>query len=240
MQILSGARIALLIYLRHATKLWKKQFLARVAHSGFGGSLLKTYTLHSLAVSWTGILNRYAKREGKDLQKMVLGMEILLHNIPKIFLMIAVASLLGILTETLMTWLPFAFVRRYASGLHAKTGISCTVVTLLMFVGVPYILQNVYINEAVLFLLFLIIGFGVYKYAPADTAARPLIGKKKRARLKRQAVGSIVIIFAVALVLQNGMFYALIAFGCLCALAAILPLTYKILKRRMNNYEQYE
>jgi accessory gene regulator B len=171
---------------------------------------------------------------------MVLRMEILLRNIPKLILMIVFAVVLGILPLTLATWLPFAFIRRYASGLHAGSDFSCTIVSLLMFVAAPFALQGFIINEIILLCSFVVMGLGFYKYAPADTVARPIIGAKKRARLKKQTVLVFVLIFAVTLAFQNEMLYGYIALGCLYALIVILPLTYKILKRSVKNYEQYE
>ena len=91
-----------------------------------------------MALSWANALNQRTKKEGSDFQKMVLGLEILLHNIPKLILMVVLSAVLGILMQTFIIWIPFAIVRRYASGLHAQNGITCTIMTLLMFVAVPY------------------------------------------------------------------------------------------------------
>ena len=201
---------------------------------------MKTDMLHSIAVSWVGCLNRYVKKEGTDLQKMVLGMEIFLHNIPKLVLMVFVAYLVGILPQSLLAWLSFAIVRRYASGLHASNSIVCMLMTLVMFVAVPYVIQDTYMSVWILLLTFAIIGLGLYRYAPADTLAQPIIGQRKRARLKRGALTASLFLLISALVLNNGAFNAMIVSGALYALVAVLPLTYKILGRSMNNYEKYE
>ena len=196
--------------------------------------------LHSLAVSWTTRLNRYAGKEGADLLKMVLGIEILLHNVPKLALMVTGAMLLGNLTQSLAVWLPFAIIRRYASGLHASNSIKCTVLTMLMFVGVPYVLWGVLVNEVVLVGAFALIGLGLYRYAPADTEARPIIGKLKRERLKRKAVAACVVLLVVSVVLLDMAYYVLVLTGALFAVIAILPLVYRIFRRSVNNYEQFE
>ena len=198
------------------------------------------YTLHNIAVTWTTKLNTYTKKEGIELQKMILGMEILLHNIPKLILMVAISAALGVLPHTLIMWMSFAFIRSYASGLHAGDSITCTILTLLMFVAVPYMLQDTYFNEVLFVLTFAVVALGLYKYAPADTESRPILGKAKRDRLKRQAVLSSVTILIIALAFFDEVYYGIITLGTVYALMAILPITYKILKRRMNNYEEYE
>ena len=180
------------------------------------------------------------QKEGIELQKMTLGLEILLHNIPKLVLMVAVSAILGILTQTIITWFSFVCIRRYASGLHATNSITCSVTTLLMFVLTPYILYGFHINMWILVVIFAVIGFGLFKYAPADTAARPILGKRKREKLKKKAVIASGILLVLALLLNNEAFYTLIAAGAVYALILVLPFTYKILGRSTNNYEKFE
>ena len=201
---------------------------------------MKKDMLHSIAVKCVGSLNRRVKKEGTDIQKMVLGVEILLHNIPKLILTVLIAALLGILPLTLITWLSFACIRRYASGLHASNNIACTITTLLMFVAIPYIVQGTHINILVLFTVFGLVGIGLYNYAPADTKARPILGKAKRARLRKKSVIACACLLAFALVLRNQAFYVLFSIGAVYALVAVLPATYTILGRSKKNYEQYE
>lgn len=201
---------------------------------------MRGYTIHNIAVSWATHLNRYAQKEGIALQKMTLGIEIFLHNIPKLILIAAVAAILGILPWVAVTWASFACVRRYASGLHAANSITCTIVSLLMFVGIPYVMQDMRLDAHVFCLWLAVIALALYRYAPADTAACPIVGKKKRARLKKRAVFSCAVVMALALLLFNDAYYGLIALGTSYALILVLPITYKILKRSMNNYEKYE
>ena len=194
----------------------------------------------SIARTWANGLNQYVNKEGKDLQKMVLGIEVLLHNIPKIIIMILAAHVLGILHLAVLTWIPFACIRRYAGGLHAGNSISCAVMTLLMFVAVPYFLQGVSINAVSTILLFGLVCLGMWKWAPADTKAKPIIGARKRMRLKRQAVIACIAILVVALVIGREEFHVFVLVGAAYALIAVLPITYKILRRSERNYEKYE
>ena len=202
---------------------------------------MKKISTYSLSVALTHKINQHVQREGKDLQKMLLGMQILLHNIPKMILIITVSYFLGILPQTLITWFSFAIIRSYASGLHANNGITCAIMSLIMFVAIPYSLQGIYIiNAAALVLFFVIAMFGLYKYAPADTAARPIIGKNKRVRLKKRALAASIVLLVIALLFLNENHYVLVTTGVSYALICILPITYKLMKRSMNNYEQHE
>lgn len=201
---------------------------------------MKDYSLHNISANIVEKINRYTQKEGVELQKMIFGMEILLHNIPKLVLMFAVAILLGILPQTFVTWLSFALVRRYASGLHASNSITCTITTILMFVLVPYMVQNIYINILHFSIIFGIIILVLHLYAPADTQANPIIGESKRKRLRKSALISSISIFLITSILIEETYRIYIAFGAIYAGILILPITYKLLKRRMKNYEQYE
>lgn len=197
---------------------------------------------HALAVSWTSKLNQYTQKEGVELQKMTLGMEIFLHNIPRLVLLAVVAVLLGVLPQFAAILLPFSWIRKYACGLHARNGLNCTVVSLLLFVAVPFVLHalDIQMNAGTLVLVFVLISICLFKYAPADTAARPILGEKKRARLKRNSVIASIVLLILALLLLNETFYGHVALGVIYATVSVLPITYKILGRSMKNYEQHE
>ncbi|MCL1877862.1 MAG: accessory gene regulator B family protein, partial [Defluviitaleaceae bacterium] len=77
-------------------------------------------------------------------------------------------------------------------------------------------------------------------YAPADTKARPLIGKQLRDSFKRKAVFCGFLLMGVALLIPNGNVKFLLSVGAAYQTICILPLTYKILKRSVKNYEAYE
>ena len=205
-----------------------------------GGLCVKKDMIGSIARTCANGLNQYVHKEGKDLQKMVLGIEVLLHNVPKMILMFLVALMLGILHLVVLTWIPFACIRRYAGGLHASNSISCTVMTLLMFVAVPYFLQEVSISAIGVILLFGVICLGLWKWAPADTKAKPIVGAGKRKRLKKQAVISCMAVLAAVLLFGREEFYVFVLIGAAYALIAVLPLSYKILRRSERNYEKYE
>lgn len=201
---------------------------------------MKAYSINRIALCCATCLNRSLNKEGSDFQKMVLGLEILLHNLPKMILLIGVALMLNMLPLAIVTWLPFAVMRTFAAGLHAKNSINCTVSTLFMFIVAPYFAYGFYLNIFSLLLVFAVVMLVLYKYAPADTAARPILGKIKRARLKKKSLISCALILAFALIFLNETFYVLIALGAIYTAVVVSPITYKILKRRMNNYEQYE
>jgi len=197
---------------------------------------------NEIAKNLVNRLNNYAAKSEIDYIKMVYGLEIMLHNIPKLVIIVLFSFLLETFPYTLMTLATFAIIRRYAAGLHASNGYSCMFISLIIFVGVPYYLvtTNFVVNMQVFIIIFSLVTLVMFKYSPADTEARPIIGKKKRTQLKIKSVLSCVLIFILALALQSEVVYVMVSLGAIYACVAVLPATYILLNRRRKNYEQYE
>lgn len=185
-------------------------------------------------------LNQYSVLEGTEYKKMVLGIESLLINITKLLFVYALSALLGVVVYTAITQAAYALIRRYALGLHALNSKVCTVVSCLLFVILPWVLQDMGIGNMAVIILFLLIILCLYLYAPADTRARPLIGQKTRTIHKRKAVFCGILLMGVAVLMPTESVKLLIALGAAYQVISILPLTYKILKRSEKNYEKYE
>ena len=61
------------------------------------------------------------------------GLQILLGEIPKIFIMFGIAYLLGILKLTLLTFIILMPYRGFSGGFHLKTHIGCFICTTAMY-----------------------------------------------------------------------------------------------------------
>lgn len=201
---------------------------------------MKEEFTHTVAVKLANRLNVNRNPTDIEFTKIVLGIEILLINIPKIAAILCLAALLGILRETLMVFGTFALLRRYASGLHAKKSIVCTLMSVGMFVAVPLVTRTVGIGNHVVALVFAFSNVVFYKFAPADTEARPILGKRKRRSLKYKCLIANNILFILALLSSSENTKLLLSLGVVYGMIAIAPITYKLLGRSRNNYENFE
>jgi len=172
--------------------------------------------------------------------KAKLGIESILLNISKFFIIYACAIRFQTLIPTVITHLAYVSLRKFSQGLHAKSSLVCTIVSLFMFVAIPYMAQDVIINRWLIFLAFVVSTYLFWKYAPADTEKSPILGVKNRLELKLYTIGINVLLMYVALTLIMPMFRTLITIGMLMQVIMVLPITYKILGRSYKNYEKYE
>jgi len=196
--------------------------------------------IQSAAMQIAYKLNQYANKEGIEFTKMTIGVEILLINISKLVIIYALAMLLGTLWHTLVVHGAYLLLKRYSFGLHALNSTVCTVVSCMLFVVLPWLLQGVSLGNLVVLLLFPLILLSLWLYAPADTAGRPLVGKNTRVKMKRNALVCGVILMVITLLVPIGYVKFLLILGAAYQAVSILPFTYKILKRSGKNYEQYE
>lgn len=185
-------------------------------------------------------LNRYANKEGLELKKLELGMEFFLINVSKLIIIYTLAALFGVVNQTIVVHFAFIVIKRYSFGLHALNSTVCSAVSCFLFVIVPFLLNSAGIGNHIVFPVFIAIVYILYRYAPADTKARPLVGIELRARLRAKAVISGVVLMILTLFVPNESTKLLLVMGAVYQCASILPLTYRLLKRSERNYETYE
>lgn len=188
----------------------------------------------------TNKINYHLNKEGLELKKMRLGIEILLINISKFTVIFTIAAILNLLKEAVFMSAIFACIRRNAFGIHAKNSFMCTLTSLGMFVFGSYISYYLKFNNYEVFSIFTIVNILLYKYAPADTENHPLIGADLRKQRKRDAVITGLILMVIALLIPNNLIKTLISLAVSFAVILILPITYKLMKRGYKNYEKYE
>lgn len=185
-------------------------------------------------------INRHNGIDNLHFIKMKYGLEVLLINLFKTFLILIMAEVLGILKGTLIIMLSFAFIRSYAFGVHAKSSINCTIVTFLCFFIGANIPKFLNINNYKVLIMFIITMSLLFLYAPADTEERPLVGKNLRRKLKRKALLSGSILMILALYISDPALKFFISYGALCESFIITPIVYKLFNRRYKNYEHYK
>ena len=69
------------------------------------------------------------------------GIHLVIGEIPKTFVFIAIAALLGVLKEFFITMLVIFPYRTFSGGFHLKTHIGCILGTSLMYCGTAFVSQ---------------------------------------------------------------------------------------------------
>ena len=115
---------------------------------------------------------------------IMYGLQIIIGEIPKGLIILAIAYFLGIFKLTLISVLIIAPYRCVSGGVHMKTHIGCIIYTLLLYSGSALLGKYLILEGSTK----LIVGLTIWifcmtmikLYAPADTENVPILRKKER------------------------------------------------------------
>lgn len=171
------------------------------------------------------------------------GLQILLGEVPKLFIMLLIAYLLGIFKLTLITFLILAPYRGASGGFHLKTHIGCIVTTTAFYCGTALLAKNIILEDITKYILAIAVGvFGIIMiklYAPADTEEVPIISKKIRKQKQILSYIFLIIGIVISTLIRNNMISNIIIFGYFIQTCMITRLAYKITNNKYG-HELYE
>ena len=185
------------------------------------------------------IKNKVADVNEEKSEVINYGLHLLIGEIPKTFIFIVVAAILGVLKEFFITVLVILPYRAVSGGFHLKTHLGCIVLTSLYYCGIAYISRLFIIEENIkYFLIALIWIFGMTMcklYAPADTENVPILRKKER---KIKQILS-YLIFTITLIIggliNNNTISNIIILGMLIQSMMISRIAYKITNNKYGH-----
>ena len=170
------------------------------------------------------------------------GIHLIVGEIPKFFIIMGIAYLLGVFDLTIIAFFLILPFRAASGGFHLKTHIGCIVGSVIFFCGVGIlgkylILEGIvkYIITAIIWLFGMIM---VKLYAPADTENVPIISKKER---KNKKILSYILLTAsiiASLIIKDSVISNIIVYGMLLQSISITRLAYKLTKNKYG-YEVY-
>lgn len=170
------------------------------------------------------------------------GLQLLVGEVPKIFIMMGIAWALGILKLTLICFCMMLPYRMYSGGFHLKTHLGCIIGTSIMYTGNAFVSQLFVIPVmwkivvSVILLVFAIIM--IYLYAPADTEDVPVIAKRERKKRKVISYVVVSVMLVCGCVVQNAVISNMLIVGVLLQSCSISRLAYRVTGNRFG-YEVY-
>ena len=170
------------------------------------------------------------------------GLQLIIGEIPKMFITIAVAYLLGTLKLTLFMIISLLPYRAFSGGFHLKTHIGCIISTTLYYCGIPKISIYFFSHNPMkgIFILCVWI-FGVIMiklYAPADTENVPILREKERKQKRILSYISFTVGLTIALIIANNSISNILILGNLIQSIMITPVAYKLTNNKYG-YQIY-
>ena len=170
------------------------------------------------------------------------GLQNIVGEIPKIFLLFIIAFILGMFKEVLFMFIVLTPYRGASGGFHLKTHLGCIVGTTAFYCGIVLLSQHIILEDITKYILIGISWiFGMFMiklYAPADTENVPILSKKDRKKKQIIAYIAYTIGLIAALLIQNNIISNILLFGNLLQTLTITKLAYRLTKNKYG-YEVY-
>ena len=180
--------------------------------------------LYKLSDRLFAAIQKNLQLERRQALLVKLGIDTVLNVIPKLIITIILALLLHELVPVLVFMGSFLVLRGFAYGRHLESDLLCTILTIFVFVGVPYIV-NFFdsIPGMMRGILGLILTVAIGLLAPADTIKNPITSKSLRKKLKKQAI-LLASMLSVLQLVVNPYFGMIILISMVIAVLLLVPL----------------
>lgn len=187
---------------------------------------------------------RYIKinlgKSEEDIEKIRYGLQVIFMNSFKIIILFVTAYFLGVFKYTLIAFISFGFIRTFSCGVHADSSIKCITCNFVIFLGNVLLSLNFSLNFISMVILFSISLILIIKYAPADTAERPLVSKKLRRTLKIKSCIAVLLLFLLSILLTDPIYRNILTYSALEEAFLITPLAYSFFRKPYKNYQNIE
>ncbi|MEE0865788.1 MAG: accessory gene regulator B family protein [Clostridia bacterium] len=170
------------------------------------------------------------------------GLQNLLGEIPKTFIMLLVAYILGVFKWAFFTFVALFIYKGASGGVHLKTHIGCIIFTCTFYCIIPFISKYIVMSQLVKNIVIAVVWiFGIIMiklYAPADTESVPILQEKVRKKKRIVSYISFSIALLVAAIVPNNMISNILILANFFQTITITKFVYKITNNKYG-YEVY-
>lgn len=170
------------------------------------------------------------------------GLQNIVGEIPKIFLVFIISYFLGIFTETLLTFILLMPYKSASGGFHLKTHLGCILGTTSFYCGIAVLSKYIVLDNAIKYIAIIAIWiFGMIMiklYAPADTENIPILAKKDRRKKQILSYITFSIGLVAAVIIRDNTICNILIFGNFIQTLTITKLAYVLTKNKYG-YEVY-
>lgn len=170
------------------------------------------------------------------------GLQLVLGEIPKIFLIFIIAYIFGLLKLTLLSFLLILPYKAVSGGTHLHSHIGCIIATCLFYIGnaaiSKYFVWSSFLVKYIAVVLIWVFSMAmIKKYAPADTVDVPILRKRER-KIKRILSYIIMTLeLVIGLIVKNNSISNLLIIGTLLQTVTITSFMYKLTKNKYGYLE---
>lgn len=170
------------------------------------------------------------------------GLELLIGEIPKTFVFLLIAWILGIFKYSVIALIIMLPYRIFSGGVHLKTHIGCMIGTTVFYCGNAYISKFInfpnFTSRLIFSIIVLIFSFiMITLYAPADTENVPILRKKDRQVKKICSYITVIVMTIISFFIKDKIISNIIIIGILLQSVMISKIAYNIFKVKFGYLE---
>lgn len=170
------------------------------------------------------------------------GLQNIIGEIPKIFIMLGIAYLLNIFWLALFTFIVLIPYKGASGGIHLKTHIGCIIFTTAFYCLIPFVSKYFILSQILKYIIIAstwIFGMIMIKlYAPADTENVPILDEKDRRKKQIVAYITYTIALIIALIISNSTIANILILSHFIQTLTITKLVYRLTNSKYG-YEVY-
>lgn len=188
-------------------------------------------------------LMNYISKRGNytdiQLAEIEYGLTGIYLTFSKIIIISILSCILGIFKEMIIFMILFNLIRTTGFGLHATKSWICLISSTIIFIGIPWLCNNIVINIYLKGIISIISVLLIYKNAPADTKKRPIVNRKRRKILKLISTLTSIIFITISMLINNNFISNCLMFAIILEDFLISPFVYRIFNLPYNNYVEF-
>lgn len=174
---------------------------------------------------------------------ILYGIQLIVGEIPKIFLLFILSFILGIGWYVLFAFIAIMPYRATTGGFHLKSHIGCILGTSVFYYGNVYLSKAIVLDDISKYIIIAItLLFGIIMvslYAPADTENLPILSKKERKTKKILSYIFLVLTLIVAIFINSSVLSNILIIGIILQTIFITRFAYKLTNNKYG-YEVYQ
>ena len=159
--------------------------------------------------------------------------------VSKSIVIFSIVYFLGIFKELLIFMIIYNCLRLVSFGAHATSSVGCLFASTTSFLSATYLCKSIIIPQNIKVILGIMGIVCVYLYSPADTEKRPIISPKRRMIYKTLSTLVAFFMIVFSLTLSNDFLANSCTAGLILQCIMIMPITYKLINQRYDNYKYY-
>ena len=169
------------------------------------------------------------------------GLQLVIGEIPKIFIIFAISYVLGVFKLTLFSFIFIMPYRAVSGGTHLHTHIGCIIATSLFYIGnalfSKYLILEANTKYIVVCAIWIFSMWMIKLYAPADTRSVPILRKKERRIKQTFSYVFMTLTLVLGLIIKNNVISNLLIIGTLLQTITITRFMYKLTKNQYGYLE---